>query len=75
MGADNGCGCHGLVDVLCVGWTRGMGGVKVGAISPCMPSTEEFVGRILRDLYCTLFIAFSKKLLRLFSHVNVGERL
>jgi hypothetical protein len=43
-----------------VGWTRGMGGVKFGAISPGMPSTEEFVGRILRDLYCTLFIAFSK---------------
>jgi hypothetical protein len=63
MGADNGCGCHGLVDVLCVGWTRGMGGVKVGAISPCMPSTEEFVGRNLRDLYCTLFITFSKILL------------
>jgi hypothetical protein len=40
-----------------------MGGVKVGAISPGMPSTEEFVGRILHVLYCTLFITFSKKLL------------
>jgi hypothetical protein len=44
------------------------GGVKVGAISPGMPSTEEFVGGILRDLYCALFIAFSKKLLRLSAH-------
>jgi hypothetical protein len=43
-----------------------MGGVKVGAISSGMPSTEEFVGRILHELYCTLFIAFSKKSLRLF---------
>jgi hypothetical protein len=42
-----------------------MDGVKVFAISPGMPLTEEFVGRILRDLYCTLFIAFSKILLRL----------
>ena len=46
-----------------------MGGVKVGAISSGMPSTEEFVGRILHELYCTLFIAFSKKLLRLFVDV------
>jgi hypothetical protein len=56
-----------LVDVLCVGWTLGIGGVKVGAISPDMPSTEEFVGRILlvSKKLLRLFIAFSKKLLRL----------
>jgi hypothetical protein len=47
-----------------------MGGVKVGAISSGMPSTEEFVGRILHDLYqriCTILYLshFQKKSLRL----------
>jgi hypothetical protein len=31
----------------------GMGG-QVGAISSCMPSTQEFVGRILHECSCTL---------------------
>jgi hypothetical protein len=43
---------------------RGMdawnGWCQVGAISSGMPSTEEFVGRILHELYRTLLLHFQK---------------